>query len=96
MLKNFSYPLEQDWSTDEIVTVTTFYRQIEDAYELSQGVTVDALLSAYSAFKQIVPSKSQEKRLGKQFERLTGYSWYQTLKTARETSKKSVKMTIGG
>ncbi len=96
ILKNFSYPLASDWTTDEIITVTAFYRQVEDAYELSQGVLVDKLLAAYSAFKTVVTSKSQEKQLGKQFEQLTGYSWYRTLKTARETAKKSVKMTIGG
>lgn len=95
-MKNFSYPLASDWTTDEIVTVTTFYGLIEDAYELSKGVQVNALLSAYADFKKVVPSKSQEKQLGKQYEQLTGYSWYQTLKTARETAKKSVKMMIGG
>ena len=96
ILKNFSYPLGNDWTTDEIISVTDFYRQVEDAYELTQGVTVSALLSAYKAFKQVVTSKSQEKQLGKQFEQLTGYSLYLTLKAARETAKKSVKMTIGG
>ncbi len=49
ILKNFSYPLGNDWTTDEIISVTDFYRQVEDAYELSQGVTVSALLSAYKA-----------------------------------------------
>lgn len=94
-MKNFSYPLATDWSTDEIITVTAFYRQIEDAYELQQGVKVTELMAAYRQFKTIVTSKSQEKQLGKQFEVLTGYSLYQTLKTARDTSKNSIKMTLG-
>lgn len=91
-MKNFSYPLASDWSTDEIITVTAFYRKIEDAYELAQGVSVADLLSSYDAFKTVVTSKSEEKQLGKQFEQATGYSWYQTLKQARAASKKSIKM----
>lgn len=95
-MKNFSYPLASDWSTSEIVKVTDFYRQIEDAYELNQGVMISKLMTAYGVFKQVVPSKSQEKQLGKQFEQLTGYSWYKTIKEAQTTNKKSIKMSVGG
>ena len=95
-MKNYSYPLADDWTTDEIVAVTTLYQRLEDAYELNQGVSKQALLAAYQAFKEVVPSKSQEKQLGRQFETLTGYSLYRTMKAARETTRKSVKMVLGG
>ena len=29
----YSYPLRNDWSTEEIITVTAFYEVIEKAYE---------------------------------------------------------------
>ncbi|MTV81362.1 UPF0223 family protein [Secundilactobacillus folii] len=95
-MKNISYPLASDWTTEEIITVTAFYRQIENAYELAQGVSVADLLTAYAAFKKIVTSKSQEKQLDKQFEQATGYSWYHALKEARATNKKSLKMVPRG
>ncbi|ANZ61803.1 hypothetical protein AYR62_04640 [Secundilactobacillus paracollinoides] len=95
MSENYAYPLADDWSTDEIITVTHFYQLVENAYELSQGVLISELTAAYRAFKTIVTSKSQEKQLDKAFGKVTGYSIYLTMKQSRETTKKSVKMSTG-
>ena len=59
----YSYPLDLDWSTEEMITVTHFYQMIEKGYE--SGVKQEALSQAYQEFKQIVPSKAEEKTLFK-------------------------------
>ena len=39
-----------DWSTDDMIKVTTFYQLVEDAYE--HGVDRDNLLAAYRGFNE--------------------------------------------
>jgi len=82
MSSNYNYPLDTEyWSTDEIIDVVNFYNLVEQAYE--KGVKEDELMLAYKRFKQIVPSKSEEKKLGQQFENESGYSIYRVVKEAR-------------
>ncbi|MCA0969422.1 UPF0223 family protein [Halobacillus litoralis] len=82
---SYSYPIdEQYWSKEEIIDVVNFYNLVEQAYE--KGVNRDDLMIAYTRFKQIVPSKSEEKKLTSQFEKESGYSSYRTIKKAKESS----------
>ncbi|MFB1051895.1 UPF0223 family protein [Paraliobacillus sp. JSM ZJ581] len=81
---NYSYPLNESWTTDEIIDVVNFLSLIEKANE--QSVKHDDLIFAYQCFKQIVPSKSEEKQIDKHFQQSTGYSIYRTMKQARESS----------
>ncbi|KRL94720.1 UPF0223 family protein [Levilactobacillus hammesii] len=81
---NYEYPLQADWSTADIVAVTTLYQRVEDAYELNQGVPAEVLLAAYREFQKVVPQKFEEKQLGREFEQASGYSIYRTVKQARE------------
>lgn len=83
-------PISLDWSTDEVVDVMAFFEAIERAYE--QGIERDRLLSLYKRFKEIVPSKSEEKQLCGQYDKDTGRSCYKTVKLARETTNLIVKM----
>ena len=85
MIKNYSYPLDPSWSTEEISSVLYFLNQVEKAYE--GKVDVITLLNSYASFKSIVKSKSQEKQIDRKFERESGYSTYQTVKAAKEKSK---------
>ncbi|MCA1023420.1 UPF0223 family protein [Halobacillus litoralis] len=79
---SYTYPIDEiHWSKEEIIDVVNFYSLVEQAYE--QGVKRDDLLLAYTRFKQIVPSKSEEKTLCGQFEKESGYSCYRTVKQAR-------------
>lgn len=78
----YQYPIDHDWSTEEIVEVIHFYESIEQAYE--KGIDRDKLLSLYNRFKEIVPGKAQEKTLCGEFEEVSGYSTYRTIKKARE------------
>ncbi len=79
---DYSYPLSSDWSTDEIINVTAFYDVVEKGYE--DGLERSLIISAYREFKVIVPSKSEEKTLFKEFEKASGYSSYQIVKLAQE------------
>lgn len=88
---NYQYPIEDHWSKQEIIDVVNFYTLIEHAYE--KGLKREDILLAYTRFKQIVPSKSEEKQLCSAFEKQSGYSCYQTVKKARELDRgQRVKM----
>ena len=90
MKPNYQYPLEPDWSTADMVAVTTFYSLVEDAYE--KGVDRDNFLAAYRAFKQVVPDQMTEKRLGREFEQVSGYSLYHVLKAARAGAGQRIRL----
>lgn len=87
---NYNYPIDPDWSTEEMVVVVEFLALIEKAYESS--VSREKLLKEYQAFKKIVPSKSEEKTIGRKFEQASGFSIYQTIKKARSEEKKNINM----
>ena len=46
----------------------------------------------YQAFKTVVKSIGEERRLGKDFELISGYSLYHTVKFAKENKKALLKM----
>nr|WP_137643329.1 UPF0223 family protein [Lactiplantibacillus modestisalitolerans] len=87
---NYQYPLDDTWTTAEIITVTTLYQQVEAANET--GTETAALLAAYRAFKTVVPAKSEEKRLGREFEAASGYSIYRTIRAANASNKQRFKV----
>ncbi|MDL4841313.1 UPF0223 family protein [Aquibacillus rhizosphaerae] len=79
---SYSYPIDETWSKEEVIDVVNFFSIIENAYEM--GVKQEDILIAYTRFKQIVPGKSEEKKLCNQFEKESGYSCYKTIKKAKE------------
>lgn len=80
----YQYPIDYHWTTDEIVDVIKFYEAIERAYE--KGIDRDQLMEIYRRFKEIVPSKAEEKTLCGEFEEISGYSSYRTIKKAKTAS----------
>lgn len=78
----YAYPILPDWSTEEIIAVVKFFEAIEKAYE--KGIMREELMANYRRFKEIVPSKSEEKSLFKQFEEVSGYVSYNAIKKAKE------------
>jgi uncharacterized protein YktA (UPF0223 family) len=80
----YQYPIDYSWSTEEIVDVIKFFESIEKAYE--KGIERDEVMKAYRRFKEIVPSKAEEKTLCGEFEEISGYSSYRTIKKAKEAS----------
>lgn len=88
---SYQYPISLDWTTDELVNVIHFFSSIEKAYE--SGVERELLAQAYKRFKEVVPSKSEEKKLCGEFEKESGYSSYRAVKKMMdEPNKKIVKM----
>lgn len=89
MKENYSYPLDLSWSTTEMAVVLSFFNQVEAYYESKADCA--QFITAYRAFKKVVPSKMQEKQLGKEFEKVSGYSIYQTSKAVQEANAKGKK-----
>ena len=89
---DYQYPIDYEWSTEEIVQVISFFQGIEKAYE--KGIERERLLELYNEFKRIVPSKSEEKKLCNEFEEVSGYSAYQSIKKAKNTANEAfIKMS---
>ncbi len=80
----YQYPIDYSWSTEEIVDVIHFFEAIESAYE--KGIQRETLMSAYRRFKEIVPSKAEEKKLCGEFEEISSYSAYRAVKKAKEAA----------
>lgn len=78
----YQYPIDYTWSTDEIVDVIRFFECIEQAFE--KGIERDVLLHAYRRFKEIVPSKAEEKTIFNEFEDVSGYAAFQAVKLLKE------------
>lgn len=57
----YQYPLDLDWTNDEMMKVIHFFNKIENYYEAS--VKGDEVLNAYKNFKHIVPGKADEKQI---------------------------------
>lgn len=81
---DYQYPIDYHWSTNEIVDVIKFFEAIEKAYE--KGIDRDEVMKAYRRFKEIVPSKAEEKTICGEFEELSGYSSYRTIQKAKAAS----------
>lgn len=90
-MRDYQYPLDLDWTTDEMVTVMKMWELLEQAYE--EGLAAEVFLKGYAEFKKVVPSIGEERRLGREFEKLSSYSLYRTLQTAREKGRGRFKMS---
>lgn len=90
MEKNYEYPIDIDWQKEEIVQVVELWRLVELAYE--KGVDRETFLEQYNLFKQVVPSKGEEKSWGNHFEEQSGYSLYRVVKAAKESQSKMIHL----
>lgn len=86
MKENYMYPLDYTWTKEEMIAVTQFFHCVEEAYE--QGITVEKVQKSYQAFKKVVPSIGEEKRLGREFEKVSGYSLYQVVQACKKQNGK--------
>ncbi|MFE8695340.1 UPF0223 family protein [Cytobacillus sp. FJAT-53684] len=80
----YQYPIDHDWSTEEIIDVINYFQKVEQAYE--KGVDRDQFLEIYSRFKEIVPGKAQERKVCAEFEEVSGFSAYHTVKAVKEAA----------
>lgn len=79
----YQYPISIDWSTSEIIDVMRFFELVEKAYESS--IQRDEFMTVYKRYKEIVPSKSEEKTIDKEFLEASGFSTYRVVKKAKES-----------
>ncbi|QIL49803.1 hypothetical protein G7082_11755 [Vagococcus hydrophili] len=81
MKENYNYPLNPEWTTDELILVVNLWGTLEETYE--KKVTAESFLKAYAGFKTVVKSIGEERELGRDFEEASGYSLYHVAKQAR-------------
>lgn len=93
MKENYSYPLPDEAATEEIICVMQLWQAVEAAYE--KGMDRQAFLAIYQNFKAIIKSIGEEKRLGNEFEAISGYSLYHTVQKAKTEKTKKLKMERG-
>ncbi|EOH99094.1 hypothetical protein UAY_01871 [Enterococcus moraviensis ATCC BAA-383] len=89
-MKDYQYPLDLDWTTDEMVIVTNLWSAVEQANET--GIDTKVFLSTYKQFKTVVKSIGEEKRLGNEFQKASGYSLYRTLQQAKKQESGRLKL----
>ena len=89
-MKDYQYPLDLDWTTEEMVIVTNMWTAVEQANET--GLPVDKFLTTYQQFKTVVKSIGEEKRLGREFKNASGYSLYRTLQQAKKQGSGKLKL----
>lgn len=89
-MKDYQYPLDLDWTTDEMVVVTNMWTAVEKVYET--GLETTAFLNIYKQFKEVVKSIGEEKRLGNEFERVSGYSLYRAVQQAKNQETGKLKL----
>lgn len=84
-------PISLDWSTEEVVDVIHFFQGVEEAHQKA-GISRDDLLSRYRRFKEIVPSKSEEKQVCKEFDEEAGVSCYRAVQAAKAGETERVRL----
>ncbi len=89
-MREYQYPLNLDWTTDEMVLVMNMWDALEQAYE--KGIPTEKFLKIHQGFKAVVRSIGEERRLGREFEELSGYSLYRTLQEAKNNATGKLKM----
>jgi uncharacterized protein YktA (UPF0223 family) len=85
---NYSYPFSSEWSTEEIVEVVNFFEAIERAFE--KGIAREELMEKYRRFKEIVPSKAEEKTYFREFEKESSYASFDVIKKLKDAPAGSI------
>lgn len=90
MTNNYQYPLDMEWTKEDIVAVMAMWQTVEAAYE--QGVDVPQLLEVYRKFKKVVPSIGEERALSREFEELSGYSLFRVMQQGKTQQIGKIKL----
>jgi len=86
----YYYPIDVNWSKEEVIDVVGFLTIVEKAYE--SKASRNDILTAYRKFKKVITTKSEEKQILGKFEKESGYSGYHTIKKAKETDQEHISM----
>ena len=75
----YTYPIDFELYTEkEAVILVEFLALIEDANE--GKVAKDKLIKKYKQFRSVINSVSTEKQMDRDFEKISGYSIYKTIR----------------
>ena len=91
---SYSYPIDPDWTIDEMKKVIGMFRVVEDAYEV--GVERQAVIDQYKKFKQVANSKAYEEQLRNRFEDVSGHSLYKVMQVAKEKTAGKIRVNQDG
>ena len=84
----YTYPIDYDLFTpEEVVIIIEFLSMIEDANERKIKIDPFVLSAKHREFQRVVNSKSLEKQMDKDFEKVSGYSIYKTIKKYKSKDK---------
>ncbi|MCG1008587.1 UPF0223 family protein [Salinicoccus sp. ID82-1] len=87
-MEEYSYPIDVDWTTEEIIDVVDFFEAIEKADE--KGIIASELKDKYRKFKVVVPGKAQEKALFKEFKENSDLEAYSAVKMLKDADDSDV------
>lgn len=90
MEDSYTYPLDIEWTQAEMLKVMEMWQAVEQYYE--KGLVGEDFLQVHRDFKTVIKSIGEERRLGRDFEDVSGYSLYQCVKTAKDNPTKLIKM----
>ncbi len=83
----YSYPIDYDlFEQGEVVKLIEFLSLIEDANE--KKIDIFLLSHKHKEFQKIVNSKSLEKKIDRDFEKVSGFSIYKTIKKYKNMTSK--------
>lgn len=81
----YEYPIDLDWSNEEMLSVITFFNHVEKYYE--SGVNAGKFMQAYKVFKSIVPGKAEVKQIFNTFEKVVDTIATKLFKMLKRTLK---------
>ncbi|MFO3688159.1 UPF0223 family protein [Staphylococcus felis] len=79
----YTYPIDVDWTQEDILKVVHFFNMIEAYYE-KNTISREILMDAYKDFKSVVPGKADEKNIFETFKKRSGYDSYDVVKKAKD------------
>jgi len=82
MAEEYSYPIDVDWTTEEVIVVVEFFEAVEAAFD--KGINSRVLKERYNSFKNVVPSKAEEKTIFRDFKQSSGLEAYQAVKQLKD------------
>lgn len=86
---DYHIPISLDWNKEEVIAVALFFEGVERAF--TSGIDKQEFIHLYRRFKEIVPSKNEEKQLFKQFDDETKLNCYKAVKEATINQKLETK-----
>lgn len=89
-MDNFAYPINDAWTMEETILVVEYLAAVEKAYE--KGIDAKDFEKHYKAFKSVVTSIAEEKRIDKAFQQASGYSLYKANQALKTQGQKLIRL----